>query len=728
MKKTSGKVSRRTFVGITGTAAAGITFLPSSVFSSNVNSEDKWWEKEPLRIIEFSEGYEFGEKFDLLRDLGANMEHAVRFTDTSPGTAFLEVHNLFGGKKVNFETLRDYLEEAHKKDIRVVIYYNVHAIEINYARQHSDWQQIKDDGKPIEDLYSIDSSFCVNSPWREEVFQTLDKLASFEIDGVFFDGPIFLGNTCYCEFCKKKFKEKYLKKLPSKVSLAVGRNSPEWKDIVEFQSDSISDFLRDSNKTLKKKNPGILFYMNGNTIAPSWTTARDNRKIAKETDVLGGEGGFLYRALDDSIFKPGAMAKLLETQAEGKPTVVFCALKQGPWAFSTLPSGEISIFYSQTITYQANVWLSIADPSILHQAKIDTIKKYNKLIRENPDPFIRTRSMAKIALVWPQHSVNYYSGSSVPLTDFTKEMKPEKAGNIHEEFFGFYDGLSRGHFPFDVLDEEALGKNLSRYQLIILPNATCLKKSEADMIRSFVNNGGNIISTFESSLYDEAGKKLDNFELKDLFGIKDHGNVFGPLRWDYLSPSDKQHFSLKDVSNTYLNAPTHGLKLKTNAKAPLLFCTPLPGSYASTPEVSDIPFMIENSFGKGKSIYIAGTFGASLNKFHFPEYYQILDNLVSEFSEPIVRLTNVPSSVEVSVRRNENTFFIYLMNFTSEMKRPIQKIIPIRDIGIEFAISEKVKSLRTLSNNKNLKFTSSDSHMSFLLPVLEDYEILKVEI
>ena len=145
-------------------------------------------------------------------------------------------------------------------------------------------------------------------------------------------------------------------------------------------------------------NPQILLYMNGNTLAPSWPTGRDNRKIIKETDILGAEGGFLYGELTEPVYKPGAVAKLLETQAEGKPTVVFDAAKQGPWTFSTLPPGEISILYSQTITHQANVWLAICATPQFHKKEMDVIRKYNRFIKENPDPFLKTESMAKIAL------------------------------------------------------------------------------------------------------------------------------------------------------------------------------------------------------------------------------------------------------------------------------------------------------------------------------------------
>jgi hypothetical protein len=261
-----------------------------------------------------------------------------------------------------------------------------------------------------------------------------------------------------------------------------------------------------------------------------------------------------------------------------------------------------------------------------------------------------------------------------------------------------------------------------------MPNATCLKKSEYDNIRTFVENGGNIISTFESSLHSETGSRLDNFALKDVFGIESPGDIFGPLNWDYLSSTGNQHFSLKEIRNRFLNAPTYGIKVKTNSKCPLCFCKPLPGSYAGSPEISDLPFMVENSFGKGKSVYIAGTFGGSLKKFHFPEYYQLLQNLVSEFSEPVVTLKNAPSSVEITVRRNEHSIFIYLINFTSELRRPIQEIIPCPDIGLNIIVPQKVKRLRSLSLSKNLNFTVAGNSVSFALPILNDYDVIQIEI
>ena len=727
-KNNSKYINRRTFIGTAGAATAGLTLIPGSSFLFQ-DKDQKWWEKEPLRIVELEQGFGFGEKADLLKDMGANMEHVVRFTDTSPGTSFIDEHNLFGGSKVTFDTLGEYLSEMHKRDIRVVIYFNVHAIMSSYAVQHPDWQQIKDNGKPIDDVYSVDSSFCINTPWREEVFRTVRKLASYKIDGIFYDGPIFFSNTCYCEHCKKLYREKYGQEIPSKTKLSSERDSPEWTSLTEFQSDSIAAFLRDTNRIIKEINPRILLYMNGNTLAPSWPTGRDNRKIIRETDILGAEGGFLYGEMAEPVYKPGAVAKLLETQAGGKPTVVFDAAKQGPWTYSMLPPGEISILFSQTITHQANVWLAVCSTTPLsHRKEMDVIRKYNRFIKDNPHPFFRTVSLAKIALIWPQRAGNYYSGAPIPLTDFTKEIKSVRAGNISEEFYGFYDGLSREHFPFDVIDEEALNGNLSKYDLIILPNAISVTSAEGDKIREFVAGGGNIIATFESSRYDENGKMFDQPGLSDLFGIETTGNVFGPLSWDYITLKAEGHTAFKDIVSENIYAPTYGIRVKAKGSAPVFFCKPLPGSYAARPEISEYPFIIENKFGKGRSFYFAGTFGGSLNKYRFPEYYRILANLTTTLARNTISIPDAPSSVEINLRRKGNSIFLYLINFTSELRRPIHRIIPCTDLKAEITLKEEVRSMRALWSGKRIEHTRTGDTYSFNIPLLEDYEIIEINL
>jgi hypothetical protein len=117
-----------------------------------------------------------------------------------------------------------------------------------------------------------------------------------------------------------------------------------------------------------------------------------------------------------------------------------------------------------------------------------------------------------------------------------------------------------------------------------------------------------------------------------------------------------------------------------------------------------------------------------LYKFHFPEYYQILFNLVSGLSRQVIRLENTPSSIEVNLRKKDNSIFLYLINFTSEMKRPIERIIPVTNIRINVAIKEKVGSIQALVMGNNIEFTGKENSISLVLPIVKDYEVLKINL
>jgi hypothetical protein len=50
--------------------------------------------------------------------------------------------------------------------------------------------------------------------------------------------------------------EKYNKTMPSKTELSSRREDPGWKELIDFQSDSIARFLRDTKEILKAQMAG----------------------------------------------------------------------------------------------------------------------------------------------------------------------------------------------------------------------------------------------------------------------------------------------------------------------------------------------------------------------------------------------------------------------------------------------------------------------------------------
>jgi len=53
-------------------------------------------------------------------------------------------------KADNPDRLGNYLPLAHKNGIKVIVYFNVHWYSKEFGREHSDWMQIKEDGKPLD--------------------------------------------------------------------------------------------------------------------------------------------------------------------------------------------------------------------------------------------------------------------------------------------------------------------------------------------------------------------------------------------------------------------------------------------------------------------------------------------------------------------------------------------------------------------------------------------------
>ena len=81
-----------------------------------------------------------------------------------------------------------------------------------------------------------------------------------------------------------------------------------------------------------------------------------------------------------------------------------------------------------------------------------------------------------------------------------------------------------------LLDRELV----DRFKLLILPNIAARSDAQCGQLREFVARGGSLLVTHETSLYDQWGKRKENFGLADLFGVAFISRVEGPMQNSYL--------------------------------------------------------------------------------------------------------------------------------------------------------------------------------------------------
>src|SRR6185312_1681625 len=81
---------------------------------------------------------------------------------------------------------------------------------------------------------------------------------------------------------------------------------------------------------------------------------------------------------------------------------------------------------------------------------------------------------------------------------------------------------------FDFVHEDRLEpERIARYRALVLPNVAMLSDKQCRQLRDYVDAGGSLMGSFETSLYDENLKPRADFGLGDVFGISKAGDAVG---------------------------------------------------------------------------------------------------------------------------------------------------------------------------------------------------------
>lgn len=732
----SDEVTRREFVKIVVATSAmvGSSFAVGDPASASATAQP-WWEREgPLTILDDGSSYTgvISPSPDMDIPLKASLAFNTEHMHVMGMAGGLDDQEFFFSSKVagkkNQDYLAKYLPEAKKRGLRVIIYFDVHWFKGSMGDKHPDWRQIYEGGGTISNMYGQpSSSFCVNGPWREWCFQVVRDLCAYPIDGIFYDGPAFLPNTCYCRYCQEKFQKLYGGKLPSKKQ----RTGKPARDLLEFQASSLADILRDTRAVIKSINPQIAFYMNSGGLGGNWSTARLNRVLIAEQDMLGSEGGYLYGDLTRTpVWRPGVTARLLETQSGGKPRVIFSSGRPGPWQYSNHSEPELRLLCAGTLANAAGTFFFMS-PHAMKRPQMKALADMNRFVAKNAAYYRGTRSEAATALVWSDTTANFYSGADAQLLEGDQVAARSEIGNLHGEFSGLADTVLRSQTPFDVIDDITLEREkLDRYAAIFLPNVACMSEKTSGRLKEYVRQGGNLLATFETSLYDETGIRRADFALAEVFGVTDARKIVGPMRFDYMQPHVASPL-LEGWPRDLVPAAIYHLRVKLNGGETLAnFTKPMAGVYAGIPQPSDDPAIVVHRYGKGNAIYSSGDIGNAINSYHFPEWSRLIENVLRDIAPSPVLLENAPRSVEVVLRSQEQgrRLLLHLINFTGEMTRPIRRVVPLENVRITLRTKGEVKRIHTLMRPQTLAPQEiGGEQVQFVVPRMEEYEVVVVE-
>lgn len=682
--------------------------------------ENLKWYMRPLRIgaIQWNQ-YENSYKVpELLSDGGFNTEqllHAV----AGDGCFALFDNGTHG------EKLKKYIGESKERGTKIILYFNAHMIEKDTYIKFPGWSQQNKSNKP-EGAYDTYILACVNSEWREAFLNTIKDALKYDIDGIFLDGPFFSTTGCYCEACKSLFHEIYDCQLEDASS----------EQLIKFKTDSIARFVKDVRSCIDESGREVILYANSQGLTAN-ITGCDVDAIYPYVDFLGTEGGFLFYNDPNRVFlwKGSQNAKYLESKAKGKPCVIFAAGDHKPWSFYMHSASESRLLFASAVANGANVWYGIHGPiEVLSTPGGKAAYDFNRFLKVNEEYYTCTKKHAEIALLWSKETINTFP-EDVEKSDFTVEQissSENERGSFLNEFRGFYDILTRNHFQFSIIDEKyLLDGDLCAFKAVVLPNTSCIGPDAKKCIEGFVKNGGTIISSMASSFYDEKGNKLEAPALAEAMGISSVEEVVSyKSGCSYLEVGDKEWFG-EGVSASMTAGMFKAVKCSYNDGVEVLASMhePMSGRYSSLP-AETYPSVTAYKFGEGQSIYISGNIGETYMRFGAGDLKRILANIFLRYTDSFIKTNGLYETVEVEVREqaDKNRILIHFVNYTGSMHRPVEDVILCRNAEITLNTSKEVVSVYSLyERRQELDFIKDAGKITFIVPVIEEYQLVVVE-
>ena len=514
---------------------------------------------------------------------------------------------------------------------------------------------------------------CPNSPTYEkysvrlaqkiaERYRDYNNIVAWHISNEF-------GGECYCENCEKAFRVWLKKKYQTIENVNRAWNTAfwghtfyDWDEIVlpnllsehfeqdrsqfqgitvdykRFNSESILECYKREYDALKAITPDIPITTN----LIGFYKPLDYKMWAKYMDVVSWDN---YPSNEDSPAQIAMSHDLMRGINGGEP---FLLMEQTPSVTNWLPynalkrPGVMRLWSYQAVAHGSDSVMffqmrrTVGACEKLHGAVIDHVgTNETRVFREVKALGAELKELGEQTLgaVTDAKAVIYFDWDNWWAIECS--AGPNCDLKYKDEIYNYYQALYKLNIPVDIVGPE---DDLGKYQLLIAPILYMTKTGYDEKIRTFVKNGGTFVTTFFSGIADEHDLIVTGGypgKLRDIMGIWVEES-------DALPSGAENHFTYRGKA--------YPAKL-------LCDLSHLEGAEALSVYEEDfyaqMPAITKNQFGDGRAYYVA----TRSNE----EFYQ---TLMADICEEcgVESLLAPQENLEVTMRRNENGRFLFLLN------------------------------------------------------------------
>jgi hypothetical protein len=573
------------------------------------------------------------------------------------------------------------IEALHRVGIAAPIYISVQCDEYA-ANLHPEWIAVNADGSPVGHPPGFFVAgwqiLDMSSPYQEFVAeQTREILKLFKpVDGIFFD-------MCWNQ--------------PSASNWAVagtlkaGLNPESEADRLAYARKVSLQYMKRFYGLVKASSRGASIYFNGREL--NQLTEDISRLTHVEIEALPTGGwGYLY-------FPRHAR----HVRTLGKPYLGQTARFHKSWAdFGGLkPSAALE--YETSLMMAHGAACSIGDQ--LHP-------------RGKPEPAayqLIGNAYARVEAREP------WLDGAVPLAQIGVLQTPAASMRIEE---GATQVLVQLNHQFDIIAHDS---DFSRYELLILPDATQLSPQARKRLGSFLRRGGAMLATGTSGLSEEARRALPQL------GIRPQG--YSPFTASYVRFGKQIAADVPDMDHVMYD---RGVRVRPGPGAEKLAAVVEPyferswqtfSSHRQTPPDRISPYAAAVQF-KNVGYIPFPVFDGFANHGNLACRWLVEKLLNRLLPEPLIRVT-APTMAEAGVTRQGRRTIVHLLHYCPQRRTPtldiVEDIVPIFDVEISLKIRRKPGRVYVAPEREPLTFTHAAGRTRVVVPEINGHAMVVFE-
>jgi hypothetical protein len=625
------------------------------------------------------------------------------------------------------DVLGELISGCRKLGMSVLVRTDPHATYDDAKAAHPDWIAVDAEGKPRRHWSSPEMWVtCALGPYNFEFMTAVHReiMSRYRPDGIFlnrWDGS----GDCHCQHCRENFKAATGFDLPRTANV----QDPARRAYIAWRQKRLVALIDRWNTEIRAINPEASMIPNNGSGALSST---DSIATSHRAPMLVAD-----RQARRGLAAPwlmGKTAKEFRATMGTKPVIgLFGIGVEEPyrWKDSVNSNSEIRIWVLDALANGMRPWFSKFSGTLHDERWLRGVEDIYLWTEKHQDYLTHQRPMASVGLVYSQQSAWYYGGE-------------QAAAKVENYGLGWYQALVESRIPFEMLHDQLLdAERLAPYRTLILPNIAALSDAQCDQLRAFVKNGGSLIATYETSLYDETGAPRKNFALADLFGVDFSGRRDGPMLNSYIR---LEHETLpRHVIFTGLEgAPRiiNGVSRLEVTPRERFTETPLTliPSYPDLPMEKVYPRTAKTDISclylhqpAGRVAYFPFDIDRTFWEVLCEDHLKVLRNTVhwANHEEPIVEVDG-PGLLDVTMWRNAGSVTIHLVNLTNPMtmKGPYRDFFPVGAQMVKLRLPDGIqpRQARLLVADKSVPMERAGSVVSLTVPSILDHEVVALDL